>query len=95
MAPSAGLWTYHKLASSLEYHNQRQAAEKNMGMPPGIGNGGSGGEKAFIEASGWKAGDWAVRLPSSGEARKGFFTKGKWREIERRKVESGEAGERH
>jgi hypothetical protein len=57
MAPSTGLWTYHKLASSLEYHNQRQAAEKNMGVPPGIGNGGSGGEKAFIEASGWKAGD--------------------------------------
>jgi hypothetical protein len=30
---------------------------------PGTGNGGSGGEKALVEASGWKAGDWEVRSP--------------------------------
>jgi hypothetical protein len=76
MAPSAELWTYHKLASSLEYHNQRQAAEKNMGVPPGIGNGGSGGEKAFIEASGWKAGDLAVRSPVVGRQGKDSSPKG-------------------
>jgi hypothetical protein len=29
-----------------------------------IGNDGSGGEKALVKASGWKAGDWAIRSPA-------------------------------
>jgi hypothetical protein len=37
-----------------------------MGILPGIGNGGSGGEKALVEARGWKVGDWVVRSPVVG-----------------------------
>jgi hypothetical protein len=46
-----------------------------MGVPPRIGNGGSGGEKALVVASDWKAWDWAVRSPVVGRQGKDSWPK--------------------
>jgi hypothetical protein len=47
----SGLWAYGEPPPPSAITNDKRRG-KNMGVQPGIGNGGSGGEKVLVEVSG-------------------------------------------